>query len=367
MMTPQRNSGSTILALGALLALASCGKQGPAGAGFQRPPTPVETAVAQVGPMVDRFETVGTLEAGEAITVAAEIDGVVIEVPFKEGTRLERGDLILRLDDRQLRAEAARAQAVRDQRQATWQRVKTVVDQGAGAPQDLDDATAALKVAEAELALAETRLAKTRVAAPFSGMVGARRVSPGAFLRAGQPITDLAQVDVLRATFAVPERLLGAMTVGAPVSVSTTAYPDVELQGSVDIIEPQLDEQTRAAGIVARVPNPDGLLRPGMSATVSVILAERQGAVTVPSEAVFVEGGQAFVYLVKPDSVVTRAAVQLGSRLAGVVEVTAGLDGGQDVVKAGHQKLYDGAKVMPVGDGAGGPGGKPGSEGGAER
>ncbi len=169
-------------------------------------------------------------------------------------------------------------------------------------------------------------------------------------MRAGDPITDLVRIDQLRVTFAVPERLLGSLRVGAEVTVTTTAFPDDALTGTIDVIEPQLDPLTRAAGIVAKVDNPAGLLRPGMSATVDGGAGERPEALTVPSEAVFVEGGQAYVYVIQADSVVTRAPVTLGTRLADVVEVIEGLAAGQQVVRAGHQKLYEGAKVAPVGD-----------------
>ena len=200
--------------LGVAVLLGGCGQEQGQGGGFQRPPTPVEVAPVQAGTVTDRFTTVGSLEAGESITVTSEIDGIVKAVPFTEGGHLRQGDLIARLDDAQLAAEAARAEALRDQAQATWSRISSIVDQGAGAPQDLDDATAALKVAEADLALARTRLAKTRITAPFAGLAGARRVSPGAFLRAGAPITDLAQIDQLRVTFSVPERILGGHAPG---------------------------------------------------------------------------------------------------------------------------------------------------------
>ena len=328
--------------------VAGCGGDGQQAQGFQRPPTPVEVATVRTGSVADRFTTVGTLEAGESVDVAVEIDGVVETVPYTEGGHLAAGDLIALLDDEQLAAEAARAAALEDQARSTWTRVESIVAQGAGAPQDLDDAVAALKVAEADRALAETRWAKTRVTAPFAGVAGSRRVSPGAFLRAGSAITDLARIDRLRVTFAVPERLLGAIRKGAPITVTTTAYPDVALEGVIDVIEPQFDPVTRNLGIVARVENPDELLRPGMSATVSVILGRRADALTVPSEAVFVEGGQAFVYAVQPDSVVTRRPVTLGSRQADSVEIGSGLVGGEQVVRAGHQKLYEGARVMPV-------------------
>jgi membrane fusion protein, multidrug efflux system len=332
-----------------LLLLAGCADEaGQAGGGFQRPPTPVEAALVAIAPVTDSFSTVGSIEAGEAIIVTSEIDGMVTAIPFREGGPVTKGDLIAQLDDAQLKAEVQRAKALFAQTKATWDRVRSIVDQGAGAPQDLDDALAALKVAEANLALAETRLEKTRITAPFSGLTGKRKISHGSFLRAGSAITSLAQIEKLRVTFAIPERILASLKVGAEVNVTTTAFADKPLVGTIDVIEPQLDPLTRNVAVVALLDNRDGLLRPGMSATIDLVLKRRANAMTVPSEAVFVEGGQAFVYLIKPDSTVTRTALTLGTRLAAVVEVVAGLSDGQQVVKAGHQKLYEGAKVAPV-------------------
>jgi len=348
------------------VAVAGCGKGKTAG-GFAPPPTPVETAIVTAGAVADRFATVGTLEAGESVDIAAEIDGVVKALPFPEGGQVAAGSLIARLDDAQLAAETQRAEALLEQSRATFERVRAVVDQGAGAPQDLDDATAALKVAEANLDLARTRLAKTRITAPFAGTAGIRRVSPGAFVRAGATLTDLTQLDRLRLTFSVPERLLGSLNLGAAVRVETTAHPEEPLDGAIAIIEPTLDEQTRSARVVAHVDNPGRRLRPGMSATVTLVLAERAQALTVPSQAVFVTGGQAFVYVVKADSTVARAAVVLGTRLSDVVEVTAGLDDGQQVVTAGHQKLYDGARVSPMVNSGGDPTPGAGGQGGSGR
>ncbi len=344
-----------------LLAMAGCQDEAPGGGGgaFQRPPTPVESAPVSVQEVTDKFTTVGTLEAADDIAVTGEIDGIVTALPFREGGPVAQGELIAQLDDAQLRAETQRAQALYQQSRATFDRVQQVVEQGAGAPQDLDDALAALKVAEANLALAKTRLAKTRITAPFSGLAGKREISRGAFVRAGTPLTTLTRIDRLRLTFAVPERLMGALRLGAEVTVTTTAFPDKFLTGTIDVIEPQLDPMTRNVGVVALVDNLDQLLRPGMSATINVVLNQRNAALTVPSQAIFVEGGQAFVYQVNPDSTVGRTAVELGTRMANAVEVVAGLTADQEVVVAGHQKLYPGAKVAPVQSGS--------AEGGAGR
>ncbi len=316
--------------------------------GFSPPPTPVEVAKVSKKPVIDKFEAVGTIQAENAITVVAEIDAAVVSLPFHEGDAISRGGLIAKLDDSQLKAEVDRAAALRDQAKASYDRIKNIVDQGAGAPQDLDDAAASLKVAEANLAYAKARLAKTRITAPFDGILGSRRVSPGAFVRAGQAITDLTQIDEIRVLFSVPERFLSKLKLNSEVTVSTTAYPGYELQGKIDVIEPSLDPDTRSARVIARVKNPGGKFRPGMSANITAILSQRQEALTIPNEAVFAEGDNFFAYVVKDDSTVTRTALTLGIRLPGTVEILEGLEENMQVIRAGHQKLYEGARVFPI-------------------
>ena len=167
-------------------------------------------------------------------------------------------------------------------------------------------------------------------------------------MTAGQPITLLASVDEIKVAFSAPERFLALLVVGSEVAVSTTAWPDHPISGLIAVVDPVLDPATRTARLVARAANPERRLRPGMSADVSVAIAERPAALTLDSEAIFFEGDQALVYLVKDDGSVARTPLTLGTRLADVVEITSGLEAGQRVVRAGHQKLYPGAMVSPV-------------------
>ncbi len=340
-----------------LLALApGCSGGGAPGGGFSMPPMPAEVADVTVGKIEEKFQAVGTIEADEAVTIVAEIDGTVSGIPYDEGEKLSKGDLIALLDDSQLGAEVSRTEALFAQNKATFERVKAVVDQGAGTPQDLDDASAALKVAESNLALARARHAKTRISAPFDGTAGSRRVSVGSYVRPGQAITDMANLDRIRVIFSAPERMISQIRKGAGVEVSSPAFPGMSLHGTIIVIEPVVDPVTRSTRVVAQVPNTDRKFRSGMSADVSTLLSSRPQAITVPSEAVFAAGDQSFVFAVKPDSSVTRLAVQLGTRTAEVVEVLSGLTPGMMVVRAGHQKLFEGAKVMPIrGGGAPGP------------
>lgn len=366
-MTQARSNRLALPLLTVALALAlSCGKEpaAEAGGGFQMPPTPVETAVAKRQTVSETLKAVGTIEADETVAIVPEIEGIVASLPFTEGDAIKKGDTIAVIDDAQLQAETARAAAVRDQQKQAHDRIKNIVDKKIGAPQDLDDARAGLKVAEANLRVAETRLAKGRIVAPFDGVVGLRRVSPGAFLHAGDPITELTKIDEVKVLFSVPERYLDRVSAGTKVHITTKAFPDRPVEGQIDLVEPAIDPATRNVGLRARVQNAGGQLRPGMSADVTTVLAERPDALTIPNECVFAEGAEMLVYVVKPDGSVARTALKLGSRLSDVVEVLSGLEEGATVVRTGHQKLFDGAKVAAVGaEPAGAPAAEPAAGG----
>jgi membrane fusion protein (multidrug efflux system) len=317
------------------------------------PPTPVE--VAEVLPRVvrDDFHALGSIESDANIEIVSELNARVIALPFREGHPVDSGATLARLDDREFRAEAERTQAQRDQAQSNHERSKKLSEDGAISGQELEDARTALRVAEAVAALAQARFEKTRIRAPYAGLVGVRRVSPGAYLREGTVITDLTRVDEMKVTFSAPERYARQLKAGVAVELHTPAFPGERFHGRLSVVDPVVDSGTRTLRLVARIPNPGYRLRPGMSADVNVTLAERNQALAVPDEAVFAEGNQNFVYVVQPDSTVARAAVTLGSRDSMQVEVVAGLTPGALVVRAGHQKLFPGAKVLPVS--AGGP------------
>lgn len=355
----------TVFAL--LLAVGCAPKKAPGGAGGGppggMPPMPVETATITRQVVADKFEAVGTIEAAEEITVVSEIDATVIKLPFREGEPVRQGALLVQLDDAQYRASRGRAEALRDQAKGQFERVQSLVDKGASTKQQWDDASAALKVAQANLDLADDQLKKTRIVAPFSGVVGARQISPGAYLRSGTPVTTLAKLDEVKVKFSAPERYLADLQRGAVVTVSTTAFPGYPLTGTIDVIEPVLDPVTRSATVTARLRNPEMKFRSGLSADVAVVLSSRPAALAIPSEAIFVEGDLFLTYVVGDSGVVSRSSLKLGTRLPEMVEVLEGLKEGDVVVTAGHQKIYPGAKVMPIGAG-GPPGGGPGGAGG---
>jgi membrane fusion protein (multidrug efflux system) len=328
--------------------VSGCSDDKAADGNFSMPPMPVEVVQVKADNVSDLFEAVGTIEAIEAITVVSEIDAIVISLPFNEGSYIKQGGLIAQLDDSQLSAEVLRAEALYDQSKANYNRIKAIVEQKAGTQQALDNAAADLKVAEANLNFAKARLNKAHIVAPFSGSIGARKISVGTFLRTGDAITELANLNEIRVSFSAPERFLSQLKRGAEVTVSSPVYPGHEVKGKIIAIDPVIDSGTRTAQITARVQNPDQKFRSGMSANISVVLEERPNALTIPTEAVFVNGNQSLVYIVKPDSTVAPAPVTLGLQLSDVVEILSGLEQGMQIVTAGHQKLFPGAKVIPI-------------------
>ncbi len=361
--------------------LSSCGQKaqgqggrgargpGKGGGGFQMPPMPVEVASVQPERVRQQFRALASVEADESIEVTSQVSGVVKSLPFMEGQRVGAGALLARLDDSEELAAAQRGTAEREQAEANAGRAEKLAEQQVISQAELDAVRAQLKVAQANEAEALAKFEKTRIRAPWPGIVGRRRVSPGAYLRPGDVITEVARVGEVKVRFAAPERYATDLKRGVDVEATTPAFPDGLFKGKVSVVDPIVDPETRTIQIVARLPNPQGKLKPGMSANVSVTLSERPAALVVPDEAIFAEGSQHFVYVVRPDSTVARTAIQTGLRDSARVEVVAGLTAGQQVVSAGHQKLFDGARVMPIpagameGQGGAGPGGAPGGAG----
>jgi len=330
------------------LSFISCSDDQGSGQQFSMPPMPAEVVSVKMRKMTDTFEAVGTIEAIEEITVVSEIDAVIKSLPFKEGSFIKKGDLIAQLDDAQLTAEYTRTEALYVQSEANYNRIKILADKDLSSTQELDDASAALKVAKANLEFTKARLSKTKILVPFDGIIGTRKVNVGDFIRAGQEITQLANLNHLRVLFSVPERYLGELKTNSPIVIYSSVYPGYEVEGKIIAIEPILNSETRNVNVVGYLKNPGHKFRSGMSANIIVALSERPNALIIPNQAIFASGDQSFVYVVQEDSSVSQVPVTLGLQLSDVVEVVDGLQNGMQVVQAGHQKLFPGAKIIPV-------------------
>jgi membrane fusion protein (multidrug efflux system) len=308
------------------------------------PAMPVRAALAKVAPAIDEVTAVGTLRADEAVTIRPEISGRIAEMPFKEGQRVERGSVLVRLDQAELAAVLAssRAQAGLDR-----QRLERTVDlfkKNFISQQALDEARANAARSAAKQREDEARLAKTEIRAPFSGVVGLREVSEGAFVAAGTDIARLEKIDQLKLDFRVPELFVGRLKPGQSVRVQLDAYGNQGYPGAVYAIEPAVDEATRTVLVRARVANPKLQLRPGMFARVGAQLAVRENAVWIPEQAIVPRGQDSFVFRVV-EGKAEMVKVQTGVRKVGEVEIASGLAAGDMVVTEGVQRIGPGSAV----------------------
>ncbi|MGQ9366217.1 efflux RND transporter periplasmic adaptor subunit [Azospirillum sp. ST 5-10] len=310
-------------------------------------PAAVETAPVRVDTVTVRIDAIGTLQSQESVVLSPEIDGVVADILFDEGTAVEAGVPLVRLDDAILKAELDQAKAELTLAQANFERADTLLRQSSGTRRALDEAIAAQQSARARVRLAETQLDKTVIRAPFSGVLGLRPVSRGEYVSQGEALIGLQTVDPLRVEFRVPETFLTSVKVGLPVGITADALPGRSFEGRITAIDPQVDVNGRALRIRAEVPNPERVLRSGLFVRVGVTAASRADALLVPEGAILPEGDLRLVYRIV-DGKARRTTVVLGERKAGEVEVLKGLSAGDEVVTAGQQRLRDGTTVVVV-------------------
>lgn len=344
------------LSIVALAALAlACGGEEEAGRGGG--PTAVEGAVARQDTLSLTVRAVGSLEADALAEIRPEIDGHVTSIHFREGDRVEEGQVLVRLDENQLRAQTEAARATVARTRAEMQNLSRRVERndsllarGAISEQAFDDlrtehsaAQARLEEAEANLNLAQQRLEDATIRAPFAGRTGARTFDRGDYVQVGEHLFTLVDDQPLEIRFSVPERYLGRLHRGSPVSLQVRSMPGRTVEGQVDFVSPYVDPANRTVELKARVPNPASELRAGQFANVRLQLESRP-AVVVPEAAVIPRQEGSAVYLVRGDTV-TRRRVETGARRRGIVEILSGVSPGDTVVVAGQQNLQEGAEV----------------------
>ncbi|MCC2640399.1 MAG: putative Multidrug efflux transporter, rane fusion protein [Nitrospira sp.] len=316
-------------------------------------PSESETGVilepVRIEALQQSIKAVGTLRANESIVIRPEIAGRIRQILFQEGQAAEKDALLIELDDSELQAELSQATAQLKVSRLTYERLKPLNLEGKRyvTKQQLDEVAGSLQVAQANHVLYSTRLAKTKVRAPFDGLLGIRRVSPGDFVTTGQDLVNLEDVRTLKIDFKVPETLLRHLVPGQSLELTTDAYPGKTFRGTVYVIDPRVDMATRAVQVRAHIPNVEQRLLPGMFAQVTLHLGEKERAMLIPEEAVIPQKDQTFVYRTQ-DGMARRTAVQLGIRTRGFVQVLSGLQEQDVIVRVGHHKLHDGARIRVV-------------------
>ncbi len=305
---------------------------------------PVEAVSVTLARLTTEIRVVGSLRSNESVVIRPEVGGRVAEILFEEGQLVAAGTLLIKLDAAIAGAELDQAAAALALSQANHKRAVELFERKAASAANRDQTLAALRADQANLELARARLDKLTLKTPFDGTLGLRKVSIGDYVTPGQDIVNLEDIEPLKVDFRIPERYLGSLAIGQSIKVLADAFPGQTFAGEVYAINPLVDENGRAIALRARLPNEDGVLRPGLFVSVALLVGQRENALMIPEQALVPRGTQQLVFkIVEERAVVT--PVKTGARRDAMVEILEGLAPGDMVVTAGQIKLREGTPV----------------------
>jgi membrane fusion protein (multidrug efflux system) len=306
---------------------------------------PVKAEPVKIATVQTDVSAVGTLIAADSVVIRPEIAGRVVGLPFQEGQLVQKGTKLVSLDPSEYRAQLAATTADAKTETQRYERAKELLEKNFISKEALDVAKGNMDRAVAKQQQDEVLLSKTTISAPFTGILGLRQISPGAYVKAGDDIVRLENLSFVKLDFRVPEMYLSQIKPGQEVTILVDAYPKDAFRGKIYALEPAVDEKTRTILVRAQIPNPQAKLRPGMFARVNVLLSTRPNAIVIPEQAIWPQGRDTFVFRVV-DGKAALTKVELGVRRPGEVEVLKGLAANDVVVTDGQIKLKDGAPVM---------------------
>ncbi|WP_049974454.1 efflux RND transporter periplasmic adaptor subunit [Azospirillum sp. B4] len=329
-------------------------------ASMMPPATAVATVVAQSEDVPQLLPAVGSLQAVHQVTVTPEVGGSITKILFQSGATVTAGTPLLQLNDKPQQGDLANYRAQAKVAELDLARYRALVAKQATSQQTVDQQQAALDQANAGIAKTNALIAQLLVRAPFDGVLGVRQVDVGQYIKAGDPVVTLTDLDELYANFTLAEGERGRVAVGQAVRLTVDAYPGRVFEGTITAIDPQVSSDTRTVKLQATIPNKDHVLQPGMFSNVTVVLPAMPNQVTLPETAVDYSLYGDSVYIVrdgagpdgKPVLHAERAFVKTGSRSEGKVVVLSGVKPGDRVVAAGQNKLQNGAPVTLSDQGA---------------
>lgn len=299
---------------------------------------------------IETIEALGTLKAREQVVITSTVADKIAKINFDDGQMVDEGAILIELESAEERAELQSAKSALSESEKQYNRAKELRAKGATAQSVLDEQRRVYEIAKAQVGVAESQLQDLIIRAPFAGKLGIRQVSPGAYLNAGQVITNLTDNRTMRLDFAVPEVFLDSIRPGQVVEVKSAAYFDKTFKGTVTAIDNQIDPISRAFSVRATLQNPEGLLKSGMLMTVK-LEKEPEQTIALPESTLIPESTLNFVYLVDDSAeqpTAQKTEVKIGRRQSGKVEILKGLEVGQLVVSHGALKLANGRAVEIV-------------------
>lgn len=344
-----------------------------------RAPITVDTGVVSRQPLTDYVTVVGNLIGLATVDIVPRVGGRIDALPVRLGDRVARGQMVAKIEDREIREQINQAQASLDVNKANVAnrendlrvadlalgRAKASFEAGIVSRQNLEDAEARQSAAASQLTVARAQqvqtgarideltitLSNTTVQSPVDGFVSRRNLDPGAFANANTVVLSVVDISTVRLVVNVVERDFRRVGVGVAAEVAVDAFPGEHFAGAVRRVAPVFDPATRTAAIEIEVPNPGFRLKPGMYARVRLTVERKPDALTVARNAVVDVNGVRGVF-VPLEEAARFQPVTTGIQDGDLIEIVEGLTEGQRVVTAGALALRDGDRLIFVNDAA---------------
>lgn len=304
---------------------------------------PAEGFIARDTVVSFELNTVGSIRAYEETKIVSEISKRLISINFEEGSMVKKGKLLFKLDDSELKAELEKLKLQEDLAMQNESRTRALLEKGGISQQQYDETLNTLKVIQSEIDLKEVLLDKTEIRAPFTGQIGLRHISEGAYVEPNKVLTNLYDVSKLRIDFSIPERYANSIEKGMKI-MFTLPSKTRTFEAKIEAIEPNIDPGTRNLEIMAVVDNSDGELFAGSTAKVILTFMEQEKSIFIPTQCLLPSALGYRVYIMNKGRADLHE-VETGTRANEYVQILNGLSRGDTIVMTNLMRLMPGSLV----------------------
>lgn len=311
---------------------------------FSKNPAVLANAmIAGTQKLENKVFTSGNVLANEEVELKPEASGKILRINFKEGSKVEKNDLLIQINDADLQAQLKKLGLQMKLASEQEQRHKKLLDINGISQEEYDISLNHLNTLKADEEFTKALLAKTELRAPFNGIIGLKDVSEGSYVSPSQSIAWLQQIDPVKIDFSVPEKYGALVRKGDKIIFTTAGLKDT-LHGEVYAIQPRIDMATRTLQVRALSPNKEGKIIPGSFVKVELVLKEFNDAIMLPTEAIVpvLKGKNVFVYR---NGKAEAQKIQTGIRTDAQIQVVDGVQPGDTIITTGLMQLRAGMAV----------------------
>ncbi len=310
---------------------------------------PVNTVTLHLSPTIirDRINLPGSIEPWTDLQLLAKISGSINEVMVEEGDRVKKGDILAKIEEDDYRIALQRAQATYNQSKADFDRDKSIHSKGVIPTADLETRKTSMQTAKADLEHAKLQYSRCTITAPMDGVIKTLDAKIGLRLSVGDPIAEILEIDTLKAVIGIPESDVNAVRKLDQVELTIQALNGETIVAKTHFLSPSPDTVARLYSLELIIDNSDGRILPGMFVRADIVKQTKDNAISIPFYSVISRNDEQFVFVEK-DGFVEKRYVKLGIMEGWMIEITDGLNGGDNLVVEGHRDVEDNQQVHVI-------------------